>query len=158
VYGTGRLVVWVLRDSSIHVEKLGMESLVDSSVKKIAIANPIHAPYGRAAMDAMKSMGVYDQVKERIVFGDSVLQAAQFVENGGADIGLISHSFALAPMFRDKGRYWEVPAAAYPRREQGGVILSWAHDKSAAQAFRDFVLGERGKPILRSYGFGLSGE
>jgi molybdate transport system substrate-binding protein len=158
VYGIGRLVVWVLRDSSIHVEKLGMESLVDSSVKKIAIANPIHAPYGRAAMDAMKSMGDYDRVKERLVFGDSVLQAAQFVENGGADIGLISHSFALAPMFRDKGRYWEVPAAAYPRREQGGVILSWARDKSAAQAFRDFVLGERGKPILRSYGFGLPGE
>jgi len=86
------------------------------------------------------------------------MQTAQFVQGGGADIGLISHSFALAPTFRDNGRYWEVPVVAYPRREQGGVILSWARDKSAAQALRDFVLGERGKAILSRYGFGLPGE
>jgi molybdate transport system substrate-binding protein len=158
LYGIGRLVVWVLRTSPIDVEKLGMQSLLDASVKKIAIANPRHAPYGRAAVDAMKHLGVYDRVKDRIVFGDSVMQTAQFVQGGGADIGLISHSFALAPMFRDKGRYWEVPVDAYPRREQGGVILSWARDKSAAQALRDFVLGERSKAILRRYGFGLPGE
>jgi molybdate transport system substrate-binding protein len=59
---------------------------------------------------------------------------------------------------RDKGRSWEVPRGAYPRREQGGVILSWAHDKSTAQALRNFVLGERGKAILHRYGFGLPGE
>lgn len=158
LYGIGRLVVWVARASPIDVEKLGMQSLLDASVKKIAIANPRHAPYGRAAVDAMKSMGVYDQVKDRIVFGDSVLQTAQFVQGGGADIGLISHSFALAPTLRDEGRYWEVPLDAYPRREQGGVILSWARDKSTAQALRDFVLGERSKAILRRYGFGLAGE
>jgi molybdate transport system substrate-binding protein len=158
LYGIGRLVVWVPRASSIDVEKLGIQSLLDGSVKKIAIANPSHAPYGRAAMDAMKTMGVYDQVKDRIVFGDTVMQTAQFVESGAADIGLISHSLVLAPMFRDKGRYWEVPAGAYPPREQGGVILSWARDKSAAQALRDFVLSERGKLILRRYGFGFPGE
>jgi molybdate transport system substrate-binding protein len=135
-----------------------MKSLLDESVKKIAIANPRHAPYGRAAVDAMKNTGVYDQVKDRVVFGDSVMQTAQFVESGGADIGLISRSLALAPTLRDKGRYWEVPVDAYPRREQGGVILSWAHDKSAAQALRDFVVGERGKAILRRYGFALPGE
>jgi len=158
LYGVGRLVVWVSRASPIAVEKLGMQSLLDPSAKKIAIANPRHAPYGRAAVDAMKRMGVYDQVKDRIVFGDSVLQTAQFVQGGGADIGLISHSFALAPTFRDKGRYWEVPLDAYPRREQGGVILSWAHDRSTAQALRDFVLGERSKSVLRRYGFALPGE
>src|SRR5262249_10930945 len=119
---------------------------------------PRHAPYGRAAEAAMKSMGVYDQVKDRIVFGDTVMQTAQFIESGGADIGLISHSLALAPTLRDKGRYSEVPIDAYPRREQGGVILSWAKDKSAAQALRDFALGDRGKPILRRYGFGLPGD
>ena len=158
LYGIGRLVVWVARASPIDVERLGMQSLLDASVKKIAIANPRHAPYGRAAVDAMKNMGVYDRVKDRIVFGDSVMQTAQFVLGGGADIGLISHSFALAPTFRGKGRYWEVPLDAYPRREQGGVIMSWARDKSAAQALRDFVMGERSKAILRRYGFGLPGE
>ena len=158
LYGIGRLVIWVPRASSIDVEKLGLQSLLDASVKKIAIANPRHAPYGRAAMDAMKSLGVYDQVKDRIVFGDSVMQTAQFVESGAAEIGLISHSLVLAPLFRDKGRFWEVPAGAYPRREQGGVILTWARDKSAAQALRDFVLSESGKAILRRYGFSLPGE
>jgi len=158
LYGIGRLVVWVRRASPIDVDKLGMQSLLTASVQKIAIANPRHAPYGRAAVDAMKSLGVYEQVKDRIVFGDSVMQTAQFVESGAAEIGLISHSLALAPMFRDKGRYWEVPIETYPRREQGGVILSWAHDKAAAQALRDFVLGERSKAILRRYGFALPGE
>src|ERR1043165_7573892 len=83
MYGVGRLVVWVARASPIDVEKLGMQSLLDHSVKKIAIANPRHAPYGRAAVDAMKNMGVYDKVKDRIVFGDSVMQTAQFVQGGG---------------------------------------------------------------------------
>jgi molybdate transport system substrate-binding protein len=158
LYGIGRLVLWVPRASPIDIEKLGMNSLLDPSVKKIAIANPHYAPYGRAAVSAMKSTGVYDQVKDRIVFGDTVMQTAQFIESGGADIGLISHSLVLAPTLRDKGRYWDVPLGAYPRREQGGVILSWARDKSAAQGLRDFVRGERGKAILQRYGFGLPGE
>jgi molybdate transport system substrate-binding protein len=158
LYGLGRLVVWVPRASPIDVEKLGMQSLLDSRVKKIAIANPRHAPYGRAAVEAMKNTGVYDQVKDRIVFGDSVMQTAQFIESGAADIGLISHSLVLAPTLRDKGRYWEVPVGAYPPREQGGVILSWARDNSAAKALRDFVLSEGGKAILRRYGFRLPGE
>ncbi len=158
LYGIGRLVVLVPRASPIDIEKLGMKALLDDSVKKIAIANPRHAPYGRAAVDAMKSAGIYDQVKDRLVFGDSVMQTAQFVETGGADIGLISRSLVLAPTLRDKGRYWEVPVGAYPRREQGGVILSWARDNPAAKALRDFVLSEPGKAILRRYGFGLAGE
>jgi molybdate transport system substrate-binding protein len=158
LYAIGRLVVWVPRASPIDVDKLGMNALLDPSAKKIAIANPRHAPYGRAAVDAMKSAGVYDQVKDRIVLGDSVMQTAQFIESGAADIGLISHSLAFAPMLRDKGHYWEVPLGTYPRREQGGVILSWAHDNSAAQALRDFVLSEHGKTILRRYGFRLPEE
>jgi molybdate transport system substrate-binding protein len=98
-------------------------------------------------------MGVYEQVKDRLVLGDTVLQAGQFVESGSADIGIISRSHALAPSLRGKGRFWEVPLDAYPRRVQGGVILSWAQDRSAAEALRDFVLGEEGRAILGRYGF-----
>ena len=155
LYGVGRLVVWVPRISPIDVEKLGMQALLGPSVRKIAIANPRHAPYGRAAEAAMKNLGVYDQVKDRLVLGDSVMQAAQFVDSGGAEVAIISHSLALAPPLRDKGRFWEVPLDAYPRREQGGVILSWAQDRAAAEAFRDFVLGEGGRAILRRHGFRL---
>jgi molybdate transport system substrate-binding protein len=158
LYGVGRLVVWVSRTSPIEVEKLGMQALLSPSVRRIAIANPRHAPYGRAAEAAMKSLGVYNQVKDRLVLGDSVLQTAQFVESGGAEVGFISHALALAPPLRDKGRFWEVPMDAYPRREQGGVILSWAQDRPAAEALRDFVLSEGGRAILRRHGFRLVGE
>ena len=103
----------------------------------------------------MKSLGVFDQVKDRLVLGDSVMQTAQFVESGGAELGIISHSLALAPRLRDTGRFWEVPIDAYPRREQGGVILSWARDRAAAEALHDFVLGEEGRAILRRHGFRL---
>ncbi|RXG91005.1 molybdate ABC transporter substrate-binding protein [Bradyrhizobium zhanjiangense] len=153
VYGVGRIVIWVPRSSSIDVEKLGMQSLLSPDVRKIAIANPRHAPYGRAAEAAMQSMGVYKQVKDRLVLGDTVLQAGQFVESGSADIGIISRSHALAPSLRDKGRFWEVPLDAYPRRVQGGVILSWAQSRSAAAALRDFIMGEEGRTILRRFGF-----
>jgi molybdate transport system substrate-binding protein len=157
LYGVGRLVVWVPRNSPIEVEKLGMQALLSPSVRRIAIANPRHAPYGRAAEAAMKSLGVFDQVKDRLVLGDSVMQTAQFVDSGGAEVGIISHSLALAPALRDKGRVWEAPSDAYPRQEQGGVILSWAKDRPAAEALRDFVLTE-GRAILRRHGFRFQGE
>ena len=158
IYGVGRLVVWVPRNSPIEVEKLGMQALRSPSVRRIAIANPRHAPYGRAAEAVMKSLGVFDHVKDRLVLGDSVMQTAQFVDSGAAEVGIISHSLAQAPPLRDKGRFWEVPIDAYPRREQGGVILSWAKDRPAAEGLRDFVLTEGGRTILRRHGFRLQGE
>ncbi len=147
------LEVWVSRRSSIDVEKLGMEALRDPSVRKVAIANPAHAPYGRAAVTAMTNLGVYDKIKDRLVYGDSVMQAFQFVESSAADIGVVSYSLALAPQLRDKGRLWEIPLDAFPRQNQGGVILSWAQDRAAADALRTFMLGGDGKTILHRYGF-----
>jgi molybdate transport system substrate-binding protein len=152
-YGVGRLVIWVPRRSPIAVEKRGIEALLDPSVRKIAIANPAHAPYGRAAETAMKNLGVYERVKDRLVYGDSVMQALQFTESGAADIGLVSYSLVLAPPLRDRGRFWQVPMDAFPRQYQGGVILSWAEDRKAAAALRDFVLSGEGKTILHRYGF-----
>lgn len=153
VYGVGQIVVWVKRSSTIDVEKLGIQALLDPSVRKIAIANPRYAPYGRAAESAMKSLGVYERVQDRLVLGDSIIQAAQFVESGAADIGIISHTLTLRPPLQGKGRSWEIPLDAYPRREQGGVILKWAQDPAAAQTLRAFILSDEGKAILRSYGF-----
>lgn len=153
IYAVGHLVVWVPRDSSLDIEKRGLQTLLDASARKIAIANPKHAPYGRAAEAALKNAGLYAQVQDRLVYGDNVMQATQFVQTGAADAGLIPLSLALAPTLRAEGRYWELPANLYPRLEQGGVILSWAKQPQAAQAFRDFVVGAQGKTILRRYGF-----
>lgn len=157
-YAVGFIVVWVQRASPIGVEKLGIQALLDPAARRIAIANPRHAPYGRAAEAAIKKLGVFEKVQDRLVYGENITQTAQFVESGAADIGIISHSLAVAPALRDKGRYWEVPSDAYPRLEQGGVILSWAEDRAAADALRSFVLGDDGKSILGRYGFHPAGE
>jgi len=157
-YAVGRIVVWVPSESKLDVQKLGIQALADPSVRRIAIANPQHAPYGRAAEAAMRSAGVYDTVKDRLVLGENVAQTAQFVQSGSADAGVIALSLALSPVMRDKGRYWQVPLDAYPRIEQGGVILSSAKDPDAARAFRAFVLGDEGKAVLKKYGFAEAPE
>jgi molybdate transport system substrate-binding protein len=158
VYAVGHLVAWVPKDSPLDLEKLGIQAVIDPAVRKVAIANPKHAPYGRAAEAALKKFGVHDQVKDRLVLGENVAQTAQFIETGSADIGLIALSLALAPTMCEKGRYWEVPLDAYPKLEQGGVILSWAQDQEAAAAVRSFLTSADGKAVLKRYGFFLPGE
>jgi molybdate transport system substrate-binding protein len=152
-YAVGRIVVWVPKASALDVKKLGIEAVVDLSVRKVAIANPQHAPYGRAAEAALKKLGVYERVKGRLVLGENIAQTAQFVETGGADVGILALSLALAPALRDKGRWWLVPPEAYPSLEQGGVILSWAKDRDAAEQLRAFVTAKQGREILERFGF-----
>jgi molybdate transport system substrate-binding protein len=155
LYAVGRIVVWVPKTSPVEVEKLGIESLLAPAVKKIAIANPQHAPYGRAAVAAMKTLQVYQRAEARLVFGENIAQTAQFVQSGAADIGIIALSLAVAPQMKDAGRYWEVPLDAYPKMEQGGLILHWTREPKAARGFRDFVLGQHGRDVLKRYGFFL---
>jgi molybdate transport system substrate-binding protein len=157
-YAIGQVVVWVRNESKLDLEQLGIKAVLDPSVNKIAIANPAHAPYGRAAEAALKSSGVYDEVKDRLVLGDNVAQTAQFIESGAADVGLIAHSLALSPTMKDKGRFWTIPQDAYPRLDQGGVILSWAADRASAEAFRAFLIGAGGREILVRFGFKLPEE
>jgi molybdate transport system substrate-binding protein len=156
-YGVGRIVLWVPAASRIAVER-GLQALTSPEVRKIAIANPRHAPYGRAAEAALRSQGVYDAVKGKLVFGENVSQTAQFVQSGAADVGIIALALALAPPLSKEGRYVEVPLEAYPRLEQGGIVLGRARDPEAARALRDFLLGQEGRAILKRYGFSLPGE
>jgi molybdate transport system substrate-binding protein len=158
VYAVGHLVVWVPNTSRLNVETLGLRAVSDPSVKKLAIANPRHAPYGRAAEAALEKSGLHDVVKDRLVFGDNIAQTAQFVESGAADAGIIALSLALAPAMRYRGRYAMVPLDTYPRLEQGGVIMSWAKDREAAQALLAFMTNSDGRAILKRYGFMMPGE
>jgi molybdate transport system substrate-binding protein len=153
LYAVGRLVVWVPNASPLDLEALGMRVVADPSVRKIAIANPRHAPYGRAAEAAMKTLGVYDAVKDRLVQGENIAQAAQFVESGSADVGILALSLAMAPAMRDKGRYWAVPLDAYPPLRQGGVILARTGAREATRLLKDFIAGPEGRAILARYGF-----
>ena len=156
-YAIGRLVVWVPASSPIEVERAGMRALVDPRVTHVAIANPQHAPYGAAAVAALRSAGLYDSVQPKLVFGESVAQAMQFVHTGAADAAIVALSLALAPQARGKGRWFDVPLTMYPRIEQGGTILRWAADADAARRFRAAVLGNEGRAVLKEYGFFLPG-
>jgi molybdate transport system substrate-binding protein len=158
LYAVGHIVVWVPNGSRLDLDKLGIKAVSDPEVKKLAIANPKHAPYGRAAEAALKKFGVYDGVKDRLVLGENIAQTAQFVESGSADAGIIALSLALAPAMQKRGRYWPVPLDAYPPLEQGGVILTWAKDPEAAQRLKGFMTGTEGRAILKQYGFLLPGE
>lgn len=157
-YARGHLVVWVRKQLPLDVEGLGIKALLDPSVHKIAIANPTHAPYGRAAESALKSLDVYDQVKDKLVLGENVAQAAQFVQTGSAEVGVIGLSLAMAPAMRHEGRFWPVPLEASLTLEQGGVILSWARDRQAADDIRTFLLSGQARAILKQYGFEAPGE
>ena len=158
LYAVGRVGIWVRNDSPLDFEKLGQAGLMDASVHSLAIANPKHAPYGRAAEAALHHFGLYEQVKDRLVFGENVAQATQFVETGSADVGIIAHSLALAPRLKEKGRFWLIPAEAHPKLEQGGIILNWAKDHQACQQLRSFLVSESGQEILRRFGFERSND
>jgi molybdate transport system substrate-binding protein len=158
LYAIGRIVVWVPNQSVLDLKQLGLQALVDPSVKRVAIANPRHAPYGRAAEAALRATGVYEAVHDRLVLGDNVAQTAQFVESGAADVGMIALSLALAPAMRDRGRFWEVPLELYPQLDQGGVIMSACQNPSAARTITDFLRSSTGRAIFRRYGFALPGE
>jgi molybdate transport system substrate-binding protein len=152
-YAVGKLALWVPADSPLDVEHRGMNILSDPSIKKIAIANPQHAPYGRAAVAAMKHVGLYEQVSDRVVLGESVSQAAQFVESGNAQVGFVAMSFAVSPAMEGKGKYWEIPVAAYPPLEQGVVVIKHSRHKKDATAFVAFIKTKPVADILRRYGF-----
>ena len=153
-YAVGRIVLWTNRSAQRDVAK-GLEVLRDPAIKKIAIANPKHAPYGRAAVAAMQHFKVYDEAKDRLVLGENISQAAQFIESGACDIGVIALSLALAPTMKAAGTYWEIPSEAHPPLEQGAAILKSSKQQKTAQQFLEFMQSAQGQEIMRRYGFTL---
>lgn len=153
LYATGHLVVWVPKESKLDLTQLGAKALLDPSVRKVAIANPAVAPYGAAAVAALKTLGLHDAVSAKMVLGENVAQAAQFVQSGAADAGVISLSLALAPKMKDAGRYWEVPTDTFPKLEQAGVIRTGATNPAGAQHLREFFGSPAGRETLKRYGF-----
>jgi molybdate transport system substrate-binding protein len=155
-YAIGRIVLWAGKDSHLDLSR-GLEILREPAIKKIAIANPKHAPYGRAAVAAMEHAQVYDRIKDKLVLGENISQAAQFIESGAADVGIIAMSLALAPLMQAAGQYWEIPADAHPPIEQGAVILKGAKNQERAKAFLSFVQGAEGQTMMKRYGFIVPG-
>ena len=152
-YAIGRIVVWVPNRSMLAIERDGLGALVGAA--RIAIANPRHAPYGKAAEAALRDAGIWNRVSGRMALGQNVAQAAQFVQSGAADAGIVAKSLAFAPAMRAAGRFWEIPENGYPPLTQGGLILPWAVSREGAVGFRDYLLSDEGRQLLAAYGFGL---
>ncbi|WP_203336666.1 molybdate ABC transporter substrate-binding protein [Nocardioides limicola] len=151
-YAVGRLVVWAPHSSPVD-PTAGVDALLDPAAQRIAIANPEHAPYGVAAVAALESAGILDDVRPRFVLGENIAQAAEFVQSGNAQVGILALSLALAPQLAERGRWVEVPLDSFPRLLQGGVIPAAAAQPDGARAVRAFLLGEQGRAILKRYGF-----
>jgi molybdate transport system substrate-binding protein len=153
-YATGKIVLWVPNESKLDLGR-GLGVLLDPSIRKIALANPEHAPYGRAAVAAMKHDNVYDKISSKFVLGENISQAASFVASGSADIGIVALSLALAPAMKEKGRYVEISADDYSPLEQAAVILKSSKRKEIARQFIDFLKTPHILELLRSYGFSV---
>jgi len=153
-YATGKLVIWVPNASKLDLSR-GLSVLLDPSIRKIAVANPQHAPYGAAAVAALHHAGIYDQVKDKFVLGENISQTAQFVQSGNADVGLLALSLALAPAMKTSGRYIEVPASDYPPLIQAGVILKSSRNKELANQFLKFLKEPGTVALMEQYGFAV---
>ena len=151
-YAVGRLVLWAPSGSPLALQNQGWKALLDPRVQKIAIANPEHAPYGQAAIVALEKAGIYDRVRSKLVFGENISQAAQFVQSGNAQAGLLALSLALSPAMQS-GQRWLIPQNFYPPMNQGAVVLKSSQEKEAALAFLQFVKSPAGRAILGKWGF-----
>ena len=146
-YAFGKLVMW---SSETDLSK-GLNAVLSSDVKKIAIANPIGAPYGEAAVDVLKKHGLYDKVAGKIVWGENISQAAQFAFTGNAEIGFIALSLAKAPDMKGKGKYYVVPCP--PIKQACVLIKGWERNGEAAK-FMKYVLSPKCDPFWEEYGYG----
>lgn len=151
-YAIGRLVVWTRSGSPIDVSR-GLSVLASAAVRRIAIANPDHAPYGRAAVAAMHNAGIYDVVKRKLVLGENISQAAQFVESGNADVAILALSVSLGPGGTPRGVSQLIPESMHPPIEQAAIAIRASAHKAAARAFLDFLKTPEAIATLRRYGF-----
>jgi molybdate transport system substrate-binding protein len=145
-YAQGMLVLWA-RNGLLH-DPLTMQSLKDTSVHRIAVANPVHAPYGAAAMAAIHTLGLTAALQPKLVFAENIAQAAQFGQSGNAECALISKTIAITPTMRQSGRFVPVPQTAYPPIEQGAIALRNAAHKQAARKFLNYLLSSSGRALL----------
>ncbi len=141
-YAQGTLVLWERKDGPIY--PITIAALTTPAVTSIAVANPEHAPYGRAAMAALDNLHLSEQLKPKLRIAENIAQTAQFVESGNAQFGMISLTSAKTEKLQSEGSYIELPPASYPPILQGAVVLKGAH-QADAQKFLDFLLS---KPVV----------
>lgn len=152
VYAYGTLVLWTMGD--VDLTK-GIESVLDPQVRKIAIASPQTAPYGRAAVNALKHFNLYSKVQGNLVYAESIAQTNQFITTKAADLGFTAKSVVLDPNMKGRGKWVEIDKSAYEPIAQGVVILKHAQgdDLAEAEKFFDFIFSDQAQEIFKRYGY-----
>jgi len=157
VYATGHLVLWARRETKIDLSS-GLAGLADARVRHIAVANPKTAPYGRAAVAALRLAGVYDTLQPKLVTGESIAQAAQLVESGNADVGVLSRSLVLGSTLNAEGTYVDIPTSLHPPIEQAAIVVRASREPALARAFVAFLGRDDARRHLERFGFALPGR
>jgi molybdate transport system substrate-binding protein len=151
-YATGRIALWTTRGSGVDPSR-GLAMLRDPAVRRIAIANPEHAPYGRAAVEALRRTGIYDEIKGKLVLGENISQAAQFVQSGNAQVGLVALSVCLSPAMWGVGQYAVVDRSLHLPIEQAAIVIRRSRNQAAARDFMAFVRRPEIVQLLTQSGF-----
>lgn len=154
-YALGRIVLW---SASRDASRMVLADLASTSVRKVAIANPRHAPYGKRAEEALRAAGVWDKVASRLVMGENIAQTAQFVQSGNADVGIIALSLALNQELAARGGYALIPDTLHQPLEQGFIVTRRAAANPLANKFADFMEHPEVRRILTRWGFTLPQE
>jgi molybdate transport system substrate-binding protein len=152
LYARGRITLWTRSDNPLAISRV--EDLARPEVKRVAIANPEHAPYGVAAREALQSAGVRDVVEPKLVLGENVRQALQYAETGNADAAIT----ALSLSTQSGGRWVVVPEQLHGPLDQAMAVIKGSRGEQSARRFADFINSDRGRPVMRKYGFILPGE
>lgn len=154
-YAFGRIVLW---STSLDASKMTLASLADPRIARIAIANPKHAPYGKRAEEALRAAGLWHKVESKLVYGENIAHAAQFVQTGNAQVGIIALALAVNPELARRGSYWLIPDTMHEPLEQGFIITKRAASNVAARRFADYLDGPAARLVMTRYGFTLPGE
>ena len=154
-YAVGRIVLW---SAAMDARQMTLASLTDARVARVAIANPRHAPYGKRAEEALRATGLWDTVEPKLVYGENIAHAAQFVQSGNAQVGVIALALAVSPELAGKGGYWLIPDHLHAPLEQGFIITRRAQGNALAQRFADYMGSQAARAVMTRYGFVLPGE
>jgi molybdate transport system substrate-binding protein len=158
LYGRGRLVLWIPNRLTVKFASDDLKGLLSAPVAKIAIANPEHAPYGRAAVAALQHYGYYEQLKSKLVLGENVSQTAQFAQSGNADVAFIGLALASSESMQRQGHFVLLPQESYPPLDQAAVVVRASQSKAEARRFLEFITSESARKLLHESGFESPGK
>lgn len=154
-YAIGRIVLWSLKP---ELAKTALKDLPKAPIRRFAIANPQHAPYGLRAQEALEHQGAWGAMKQKLVMGENIAHTAQFIDTGAAEAGIVALALVLSPTMQGKGAWKLIPDAWHEPLEQGYVITKRATGNRLAAEFAEYMVSEPARVIMRRYGFVLPGE